>query len=125
MVPRDDDFGTVGDGQFAPRLFPGVMVSSTFTDLQQHRAALIRAISRKYGQIPESQDRNPNGLSITELEFDEAQRLGRPILLFIMGPDHRVREADIELDAEKRAKLEAFCEKAKRIRSDSAVHRVY
>src|SRR4051812_49807599 len=114
MAPGDDDIRTVGDGQFAPRLFPGVMVSSTFTDLQQHRAALIRAIkgqgltdlamendaakpidviesslqmvrdssadigviSHKYGQIPEDVRRNPNGLSLTELEFAEAQRLG-------------------------------------------------
>ncbi len=28
----------------APRLYPGVMVSSTFTDLGDHRAALIKAI---------------------------------------------------------------------------------
>ena len=28
----------------APHLFHGVMLSSTFTDLQQHRAALIKAV---------------------------------------------------------------------------------
>src|SRR5437763_7316036 len=92
----------------APRRFYGVMVSSTFTDLEQHRAALIRALSgaqlhhvamesdtakadvdvidsslrmvreasayiavlgRKYGQTPECPERNPQRLSITELEF--------------------------------------------------------
>lgn len=30
--------------QLEPRMVPGVMVSSTFTDLEQHRAALIKAI---------------------------------------------------------------------------------
>src|SRR5258708_3661244 len=106
------------DDNPAPRLHHGVMLSSTFTDLEQHRAALIKAlkgqgltdvamendsaknvdvidsslqmvrdasafigvISRKYGQTP-----HPDGLSITELEFNEALRLDRPILLFIMG----------------------------------------
>src|SRR5450759_324119 len=111
----------------APRQYPGVMISSTFTDLKDHRAALIQAIrgegltdvamendsakadvdvidsslqmvrdasayalvvSHKYGQTPLCQDRNPYQLSITELEFDEAQRLDRPILLFIMGKKH-------------------------------------
>ena len=111
----------------APRQYRGVMISSTFTDLEQHRAALIDAIkgqgladvamendsakpdvdvidsslrmvrdasayigviSRKYGQTPECPIRNPGKLSITELEFNEAQRLGRPVLLFIMGNKH-------------------------------------
>jgi hypothetical protein len=107
------------------------MVSSTFSDLQEHRAALIEAvhgrrlhanvmendsarlvdvidsslqmvressafigvISHKYGQTPECPKRNPYKLSITELEFNEAQRLGRPTLLFIMGDEHPVKVA--------------------------------
>src|SRR5947208_592669 len=136
----------------APRQYQGVMLSSTFTDLEQHRAALIKAIkgqgltdvamendsakadvdvidsslrmvrdasayigviSRKYGQTPLCPDRNPHQLSITELEFNEAQRLDRPVLLFIMGDKHLLREADIETDAGKRGKLNAFRERAK------------
>ena len=120
------------------------MVSSTFTDLQQHRAELIKAIDRqdlksvgmehdsakpgidvigsslkmvqdasayvgvishKYGQIPEDPSRNPQKLSLTELEFDEAQKLNRPILLFIMGDEHDVKPRDIERDPEKFEKL--------------------
>jgi hypothetical protein len=91
-----------------PKLFQGVTISSTFTDLKEHRAALIKAInvygltdvamendyakhmdvidsslqmvrdgsayigiiSGRYGQIPKCPDRNPLGLSITELEFN-------------------------------------------------------
>jgi len=147
-----------------PRQYKGVMISSTFTDLKEHRTALIKAIkgqgltdvamendsakpdldvidsslqmvqdgsayigviSRKYGQIPECPKRNPGKLSITELEFNEAQRLDRPILLFIMGDDHLVREADIEADAARKEKLNAFRERAKKMRPGSPVHRVY
>ncbi len=117
----------------------GVMVSSTFTDLEAHRAALIKAIhgqklfalamendsakladviesslqmvaesaayigllAHKYGQVPEDATRNPQNLSITELEFNEAQRLGRPILLFLMSDDHDVKPKDIELRPEQ------------------------
>ncbi|ANZ41320.1 hypothetical protein BBK82_40520 [Lentzea guizhouensis] len=140
----------------APRQYPGVMVSSTFADLVEHRVALMKAlhgqqlhavameddsarlvdvlqsslekvrdssayvvvISRRYGSIPAGHD-----LSLTHLEFREAVRLGRPILVFVMGPRHALTEADVELDAEKRKKLEAFREEAKL--AGGAIHRVY
>lgn len=146
-----------------PRYIPQVMVSSTFTDLQEHRAALIAAIhahklhanvmendaarlvdvidsslqmvrdshayigviSLKYGQTPECPTRNPEKLSITELEFNEAQSLGRPILLFVMGDKHPVTKADIERDLEKEKKLDAFRERAKKVSAGSGVSRVY
>lgn len=140
------------------------MVSSTFTDLEGHRAALIHAIkgqgltdvamendsakpdvdvidsslqmvrdasayigviSRKYGQTPLCPERNPRNLSITELEFNEAQRLKRPILLFVMGDEHLVRESSFETDTAKREKLTAFRERAKQMKPNSPVHRVY
>ena len=140
------------------------MVSSTFTDLKVHRAALIRSlnehdlhpnvmeydgakpagdvidsslnmvrdsaayillISLKYGQIPADSVRNPDKLSITELEFNEAQRLRRPILLFIMGDRHPVTKTDIERDPVKEAKLDAFRERAKKATPGALVNRVY
>jgi len=146
-----------------PRSVQQAMVSSTFTDLREHRAALMKAlnehglhpkvmeydsakpvgdvidsslqmvrdsaayilvISRKYGQTPECLTRNPNKLSITELEFNEAQQLNRPTLLYIMGDEHDIKIADIELDAAKKEKLDAFRERAKQD-PVSNVNRVY
>ncbi len=140
------------------------MVSSTFTDLKEHRAALINIIdhsgfkavamehdsaksdvdvidsslqmvrdstayilliSHKYGQTPVCTDRNPDKLSITELEFNEAVRQGRSILLFIMGDDHAIKKSDVEKDTEKETKLNTFRERAKKMGPDSDVHRVY
>jgi hypothetical protein len=133
----------------APRQFSGVMVSSTFEDLKEHRKALMEVIGRggfhevvmendsakamdvidsslqmvrdaavyilviahKYGQVPTS--RNPDGLSLTEMEYNEAVRLGRPVLLFLMGENHLVRKGDVEPDPVKAAKLAAFRERAK------------
>ncbi|NEV77742.1 tetratricopeptide repeat protein [Rhodopseudomonas sp. BR0C11] len=147
-----------------PKSYRGIMVSSTFTDLEQHRAKVIEAIGRlgfrpnvmetsgpradadvidaslkmvrdsaayigvighKYGQTPYCPARNPDRLSITELEFNEAMRLGRPILLFIMGEDHAVKRADVEADPERLKKLNAFRERAKRMQEGSEVERVY
>jgi len=141
--------------QPALRQFPGVMISSTFTDLKEHRAALIKAIhgqeffgvvmendsakpdgdvidsslqmvgkasayilviGRKYGQTPKDLKRNPRELSITELEFDKAQDLKLPTLVFIMGENHWLHMADVEPDAGKKAKLDTFRERAKQDR---------
>ena len=88
-------------------------------------AAYVGIISRRYGQIPECTHRNPDRRSITEIEFNEAMRLGRPILLFIMGINHFITEADVDFDLEKRAKLYAFRERAKRMRDGSTVLRIY
>jgi formylglycine-generating enzyme required for sulfatase activity len=144
--------------------YKGVMVSSTFTDLEVHRAALINIIdgagfksvvmehdsaksdvdvigsslrmvsnaavyigiiAKKLGQIPKCSTRNPGNVSITELEFNEAVRLGRPILLFLMGAGHLVLESEIETKQGNRKKLNAFRERAKKMGPDSEVHRVY
>lgn len=151
------------DSRYEPAVFKGVMVSSTFTDLVDHRKVLMKAIdardlksigmeqssaklidvidsslgmvrkaaayigviSHKYGQTPEDPKRNPNRLSLSELEFDEAIRLDRAVLLFIMGDDHSVKPKDVETDPEKIRKLNAFRERAKQIHPDSSVHRVY
>jgi hypothetical protein len=139
----------------------GVMASSTFRDLKDHRAALREATTRagfypvgmendtaegedvitsslgmvqeasvvflvigqKYGQIPKD-PRNPDGLSITELEFNEAIRLERPLRLYNMAPGHLVTADLIELDPDNRRKLEAFRARAKEM-VPGGVHRVW
>ena len=147
----------------APRTFIGVTISSTFTDLEEHRqilinsaieydmfplamehdaakdmnviesslrlvregAAYIGIIGHKYGQVPESKEYNPDRLSITELEFNEAVRLKRPIILFFMGDDHLMAKRDLEADPAKMAKLDAFRERAKRMEGKLNLQRVY
>jgi hypothetical protein len=150
-------------GEYHPRLFPGVMVSSTFKDLKEHRLALIKAIKGqrladiamendsakpdgdlvdsslemvrtssayvcligyKCGQVPDCERRNPKKLSITELEFNEAQRLKLPTLLFIMGEKHPIPSGDRETDVGT-AKLAEFRERAKLMGPDSKVSRIY
>jgi hypothetical protein len=41
--------------------------------------AYFCVIGQEYCQTPVDPDRNTDGLSLTELEFNEARRLGRPI----------------------------------------------
>ncbi|WP_293991213.1 DUF4062 domain-containing protein [Sphingomonas sp.] len=94
-------------------------------DFVRNSAAYVAVIGHKYGQTPADATRNPDGLSITELEFNEAQKLGLPTLLFVMGEDHDVKQADVEPSSTKRKKLKAFIDRAKKTRAGSGVERVY
>src|SRR3954471_22546834 len=100
-------------------------VIDTSLRMVRESVAYLCVIGHKYGQTPVDPDRNPDGLSITELEFNEARRLGRPILLFLMGDDHPVTKGDIEPDRKKQRKLEAFRTQAKRIDPGKPAERVY
>jgi hypothetical protein len=130
-----------------PKDYKAIMLSSTFTDLKEHRQraietiynlgymprvmeysgaqaeadvietslamvrdtiAYIGVIGLKYGHIPFDSQLNPNLLSMAELEFEEARRVGHPLLLFVMDDDHPVRRADVESVSSSREKLDAF-----------------
>ena len=65
----------------APRLIPGVMISSTFTDLKEHRAALVDALK---GQ----------GLTDRAMENDTA----KPVVDVIDSSLQMVRDASAYID---------------------------
>lgn len=73
----------------------GTVIDSSLQKVRDS-AAYVGIIGARYGNIPDSAEHNPEGLSLTELEFREARTLGRPVLLFIMGPDHDVKQRDVE-----------------------------
>lgn len=130
----------------------GVMVSSTYVDLEPHRESLIdiliaqrffpecmehrvngpdeevisaslamvqsaRAyiclISHRCGQCPVCATRNRDGHSVTRLEFDKAQTLNRPTIVFVMSRRHPVLPDHVETDAKRKQKLDEFREHAK------------
>ena len=102
-------------------------VIDTSLRMVRESVAYLCVIGHKYGQTPLDAGRNPKALSITELEFNEARRLGRPILLFLMADDHPVPKATSEPDSKKRMKLEAFRKQARRVdrRTDERVYETF
>jgi len=52
-------------------------------------AAYVGVISLKYGQTPFDSGSKSGSTSITELEFNEAMQLDRPIVLFVMAMNRR------------------------------------
>jgi hypothetical protein len=51
----------------------------------------------RYGYVPKKN--NPDGLSITEMEYNRATERGIPRLIFFMHEDHPVKPADVERGA--------------------------
>jgi hypothetical protein len=56
----------------------------------------VGLIGARYGQRPECRDRNPECLSLTELEYRHAGKRKLPRLMFIMGDDHPLTLADLK-----------------------------
>ena len=76
--------------------------------------AYVGLIGSRYGQRPKCLERNPQRLSLTELEYRRAVERKLPRLMFIMADDHELTMADLKLSRaegdEGRRLHEAFIE---------------
>jgi hypothetical protein len=92
------------------------LISASLTKVDE-ADGYVGLISYRHGQTPEDRERNPDKLSLTELEFHRAVERKIPICTFIMHGDHPIprRAVGEESDAERR-KLEAFTALAKKDR---------
>lgn len=70
--------------------------------------AYIGIISHRYGAVPHDTVRNPDELSITELEYREAVRRNVPVFMFLMSDDHSVKRQDVEPVENYQSKLRAL-----------------
>lgn len=124
-----------------------IFVSSTFLDLDEHRALIMQEIQRRdfffrgmehFGAAPFTTDEfikeqvrksdiylgvfalrygseDPStGKSMTELEYDEAVRLGKPRLCYLASDESQILKGHIEKDPDKLRKLQEFLSRVKR-----------
>jgi tetratricopeptide (TPR) repeat protein/GTPase SAR1 family protein len=66
----------------------------------------------RYGFVPGNN--NPSGLSITELEYNEAVRLNKPILAFVIDEQYPVSSASVSMETISSQKLRNFKSKITR-----------
>ena len=78
--------------------------------------AYVGLIGYRYGQVPVCPVRNPDHLSITELEYRRAVSRGIPLCMFIMHDDHPVPKRGIREESGSVQKLDAFIQLAKKDR---------
>ncbi|MGB8843984.1 MAG: DUF4062 domain-containing protein, partial [Aliidongia sp.] len=76
-------------------------------------AAYVGLIGYRYGHIPQCAERNPDGLSLTELEFRHAVKRRLLICMFIMHDDHQVPRSAVHAERDAADKLAAFIALAK------------
>ena len=109
----------VRDAMLGQGLFPIAMendaalpghdpISASLAKVNEARG-YVGLISYRYGQTPKDPERNPEELSLTELEFRRALERAIPVCMFIMSGDHLIpAKAAYEESEEKQAKLKAF-----------------
>jgi tetratricopeptide (TPR) repeat protein len=88
----------------------GKDVIASSLDMVAKAHAYIGIIGHRYGGVPQDAERNPDGLSITELEYRAALRRGIPVYMFLMSEEHAVKRQDVEPVEAYQAKLRAFKE---------------
>lgn len=71
----------------------------------------VLVIGGKYGSLDPTTD-----LSYTEMEFDYAESIGKPIMAFLHGEPGKLTGDQIELETKRRKKLDAFREKVEAAR---------
>lgn len=87
-------------------------VISASLKMVRKASAYIGLVSHRYGQVVES-PLNPNGHSVSRLEFEEAKKRGLPTLVFVMSGEHKVKPADVETDPIKVGKLASYRDRVK------------
>ncbi|MEA2894150.1 MAG: hypothetical protein QOI05_4943 [Bradyrhizobium sp.] len=88
------------------------LISASLSKVEESDA-YVGLISYRYGQAPHDPDRNPNGLSLTELEFRRAVERKIPICMFIMHDDHPVPRRAVGEERGAEQKYDAFVKLAK------------
>ena len=69
----------------------------------------VGIIARSYGPVPRGQDR-----SFIEQEYDEAVRLNKPRMMYLLDPVYDWPAERIEADPNAQSQLSAFCDKVER-----------
>ncbi len=86
----------------------GKDIIASSMDMVKGAQAYICLIGHRYGGVPNDPQRNPNELSITELEYRASIARGIPVFVFLMSEDHPVRKQDVEPVESYQRKLEAL-----------------
>lgn len=73
----------------------------------------IGILGYRYGYVPNDPNRNPERISITELEYKHAEKLKKSILFFFMSDKHLIESNSIEHDPENLLKLNKFKDEIK------------
>ncbi len=87
--------------------FQGIFQSS-YAKVDAADAYFVLISNYRYGQVIDDPDQNPDGLSVTELEFRHAEKTGKDIYAFLMDDAVQHAPQDVRAEAKWWDKLQAF-----------------
>jgi len=89
------------------------IIESSLEKVDRADAYIVLISNYRYGQVIDDPVRNPDGLSVTELEFRRAEELNIPICVFLMGDRVPIDPVEAKKERPWEDKLAAFRERAK------------
>lgn len=89
------------------------IIESSLEKVNRADAYIVLISNYRYGQVIDDPVRNPDGLSVTELEFRRAEELNIPICVFLMGDRVPIDPVEAKIERPWEDKLAAFRERAK------------
>ncbi len=89
------------------------IIESSLEKVNRADAYVVLISNYRYGQVIDDPVRNPDGLSVTELEFRRAEELNIPICVFLMGDRVPIDPVEAKKERLWEDKLAAFRERAK------------
>jgi len=84
------------------------IITSSLAMVEDADAYVVLISNYRYGQVIDDPALNPDGLSVTELEFRRAEARGLPLCIFLMGEDVPVSPREARKEAPWADKLDAF-----------------
>jgi tetratricopeptide (TPR) repeat protein len=89
------------------------IISNSFAKVDEADAYVVLISNFRYGQVIDDEELNPQGLSVTELEFARAEARKLPICVFLMDENVPVSPADMRKELAWTGKLDAFRARAR------------
>ncbi len=125
-VELKDHRQAVREAMLGQQMFPNAMendaaladqdlIDASLAKVKESKA-YVGLISYRYGQTPVCPVRNPQCLSLTELEFRYALKRKIPICMFIMHDEHPVPKREVGKERGVKRKFESFVRLAKKDR---------
>jgi len=84
------------------------IITSSLAKVDEADAYVVLISNYRYGQVLDDPNLNPDGLSVTELEFRHAEARGLPLCIFLMDEEVPIPPREVRKEAAWADKLEAF-----------------
>jgi hypothetical protein len=84
------------------------IITNSLAKVDEADAYVVLISNYRYGQVIEDKELNPKGLSVTELEFEHAEKKGLPICIYLLDDNVPVSPVEMRKEVQWQEKLASF-----------------